>query len=119
MGIFDRLEQTKKRSSIQPQIKVTGLNSVPSKSSSSSIFSRLGGKSDDHIHIFSYIFLIFFQNSHIISFFLVTLGKSDDIEMDEARAIAFAGILKSAPKKVCFSFHPNYLSLHKSKMEQK
>lgn len=27
-------------------------------------------------------------------------GKSDDIEFEEERAVAFAGILKSAPKKV-------------------
>lgn len=68
LGIFDRLEQTKKKS-IEPQIKVTGLNSVPS--TSSSIFSRLG-------------------------------GKSDDIDLDDEKAVAFAGILKSAPKKVSF-----------------
>ncbi|XP_031617095.1 uncharacterized protein C19orf47 homolog [Contarinia nasturtii] len=66
VGIFDRLEQTKKVS-VQPQIKITGLNNVAS--TSSSIFSRLG-------------------------------GKSDDIDMDDERAVAFAGILKSAPKKI-------------------
>lgn len=71
VGIFDRLEQTKKTSSFQPQIKITGLNNVAT--SSSSIFSRLG-------------------------------GKSDDIEMDDEKAVAFAGILKSAPKKVRFIF---------------
>ncbi|XP_055302866.1 uncharacterized protein C19orf47 [Sitodiplosis mosellana] len=67
LGIFDRLEQTKKKSA-QPQVKVTGLNSVPS-TSASSIFSRLG-------------------------------GKSDDLDLDDEKAVAFAGILKSAPKKI-------------------
>lgn len=62
-GIFDRLEHTK---GITQRIEVTGLNSAPS----SSIFSRLGGKTDD------------------------------DIDLDDEKAVAFAGILKSAPKKV-------------------
>lgn len=59
-GIFDRLEQTK---SVVQRIEVTGLNS------SSSIFSRLG-------------------------------GKTDDFDLDDEKALAFSGILKSAPKKV-------------------
>lgn len=66
VGIFDRLEQTKVRP-VNQQIKVTGLNKVPA--TSASIFSRLG-------------------------------GKSDDIDLDDEKAVAFAGILKSAPKKV-------------------
>lgn len=66
VGIFDRLEKTKQKSE-QPQIKITGLNRMPS----TSIFSRLG-------------------------------GKSDDIEMEDEKAVGFAGILKSAPKKVGF-----------------
>lgn len=74
-GIFERLEQTKKKS-VQPQLKVTGLNSIPS-TSVSSIFSRLG-------------------------------GKSDDFDLDDEKAVGFAGILKSAPKKVCSFFsNPN------------
>ena len=73
LGIFERLEQTKKKS-VQPQLKVTGLNSMPS-TSASSIFSRLG-------------------------------GKSDDFDLDDEKAVGFAGILKSAPKKVC-SFSSN------------
>lgn len=65
VGIFDRLEQTK---GVTPQrIEVTGLTSLPS--TSASIFSRLG-------------------------------GKTDDIDLDDEQAVAFAGILKSAPKKV-------------------
>lgn len=66
-GIFERLEQTKKKS-VLPQLKVTGLNNMPT-TSASSIFSRLG-------------------------------GKSDDFDLDDEKAIGFAGILKSAPKKV-------------------
>lgn len=64
-GIFDRLEKTKNNRP-QPRIEVTGLDKVHS-----SIFARLG-------------------------------GKSDDMELDEDRAVAFSGILKSAPKKVSF-----------------
>lgn len=66
VGIFDRLEQTKVVSP-QQRIEVTGLNMLPS--TSASIFSRLG-------------------------------GKTDDIDLDDEQALAFAGILKSAPKKV-------------------
>lgn len=76
VGIFDRLEQTKCGPS--QQIKITGLNKSLS-TASSSIFSRLG-------------------------------GKSDDIEIDEDKALAFAGILKSGPKKVrtqCFDSKSN------------
>lgn len=66
VGIFDRLEQSKIGAT--QRIEVTGLDkSLPS--TSASIFSRLG-------------------------------GKSDDIDLDDERAVAFAGILKSAPKKV-------------------
>lgn len=65
MGIFDRLEQTK-AGTYKQQVKVTGLGKLPT---SASIFSRLG-------------------------------GKSDDIDLDHEKAVAFAGILKSAPKKV-------------------
>lgn len=66
VGIFDRLEQTK-AGSTQQRIQITGVNSAPTPTSS--IFSRLG-------------------------------GKSDDIDLDDDQAVAFAGILKSAPKKV-------------------
>lgn len=66
VGIFDRLEQTK-TGSTQQRVEITGLNNVPT--STASIFSRLG-------------------------------GKTDDIDLDEEQAVAFAGILKSAPKKV-------------------
>lgn len=88
VGIFDRLEQTKKKSA-QPHIKVTGISNVPS-TSATSIFSRLG-------------------------------GKSDDIELDDDKAVAFAGILKSAPKKVGFLNTLNirvaklYTIVHKNK----
>lgn len=68
-GIFDRLEQTKTITT--QKIQVTGIKSSPSPSAS--IFSRLG-------------------------------GKTDDMELEEARAVAFAGILKSAPKKVLNQF---------------
>lgn len=66
VGIFDRLEQTK-TGSTQQRVQITGVNSTPT--TSASIFSRLG-------------------------------GKSDDIDLDDEEAMAFAGILKSAPKKV-------------------
>lgn len=66
VGIFDRLEQTKAGSS--QRIEVTGLNKLPS-----SIFSRLG-------------------------------DKTDDIDLSDEQAVAFSGILKSAPKKViCYT----------------
>lgn len=64
VGIFDRLERTKAGES--QRIEVTGLNNILP---STSIFSRLG-------------------------------DKTDDIDLDDERAVAFAGILKSAPKKV-------------------
>lgn len=65
-GIFDRLEQGHINSKTNEQtVKVTGLG----KPISSSIFSRLGGKSEK------------------------------DEQIDEP-SISFAGILKSAPKKV-------------------
>lgn len=41
-GIFDRLEQTK---TVSQRIEVTGLGGSPS--TSTSIFARLGGKTDD------------------------------------------------------------------------
>lgn len=66
VGIFDRLEQSKVGST-QQRIEITGVNSTPT--TTASIFSRLG-------------------------------GKTDDIDLDEEEALAFAGILKSAPKKV-------------------
>lgn len=58
-GIFDRLEL--KSEVNEPSVKA---------STSSSIFSRLGGKSES------------------------------DIDLDESVSVSFAGILKSAPKKV-------------------
>lgn len=67
VGIFDRLEQTKTGSKQPQRVEITGVNSVPT--TSASIFSRLG-------------------------------GKTDDIDLDDEEALAFAGILKSAPKKV-------------------
>lgn len=76
VGIFDRLEQTKTSST--QRIQITGLNDLPS--TSASIFSRLG-------------------------------GKSDDFECDDARAVAFAGILKSGPKKVRYNEPKKMLNL--------
>lgn len=67
VGIFDRLEQTKTGSTQQQRVEITGVNSVPT--TTASIFSRLG-------------------------------GKTDDIDLDDEQAVQFAGILKSAPKKV-------------------